>query len=335
MSHLNTHIFKNNRYFTQLAVLLLPIFLFSPLHAKNFTYQFVPDPLLNEDFMKIKNISSLGIANNKVNGIPIKELSGLTWDDKAQILYAISDAGFLYHIKLTIEKGEIRNTNVIHAYALTNKNGKKLNGQYQDSEGLSLVRDNKGNATELIISFEHKPRIARYRLNGQWLGEISLPNVLTKKSNYQSKNKALEGVTLHPQFGIITAAERPLKHAPKKYQTLYSQHGTFWHFKQSPFKNSSVTGLETLPNGDILVLERVYNGLFSQMVISIRQVKLSSCNAQQQCEVEDLAVFNSLNGWRIDNFEGLSHYKGNQYLIISDDNNSPLQNSVLVKFEIK
>jgi hypothetical protein len=83
------------------------------------------------------------------------------------------------------------------------------------------------------------------------------------------------------------------------------------------------------------VLERSYNGLFAAMVITLLQVKLSECNQLRQCKVEELAVFNSIDGWRVDNFEGLTHYQGNQYLMVSDDNENPIQNTVLVLFNIK
>jgi len=307
----------------------------SSVSAGNFAFQFVPEDYLSDTFMNIKNISSLGIANRKVDGLPITEMSALAWDEGRQLLYAISDRGILYHIKLSIKDNKLITTNIINAYQLTDKNGKRFKKKYRDSEGLSVRKDANGNVTELIVSFERKMRIARFNLQGRLLGSIKLPKRLTKLKNYQGKNKGLESVTLHPKFGIITAAERPLKGSLKHYQTLYSAQGKKWHFKQLPYKNISVTGLESLPNGDILVLERAYSGLFSPMIIALRQVKLSECDQARKCKVEDIAVFSSLDGWRIDNFEGLTHFRKNQYLIVSDDNNNPLQSSVLVLFEIK
>ncbi len=320
---------------TKILITFLSVFFCSSLLAKNFAYQFVPEDFATKQFMQLNNISSLGISRNKVNGLSFNELSGLAWDEHRKLLYAISDSGILYHIKLTIKQGEIKRARVLRAYKLTDKAGRGLKKIKRDAEGLSLRRDQKGRVIELIISFERKFRIARFSLQGRFLGNIHLPKNLRDPSNYQSKNKGLESVTLHPKFGVITAAELPLKNSPRHYQTLYSNKGQVWHFKQSVHRNSSVTGLETLPNGDILVLERSYSGLFSAMVISLRQVKLSNCDTKRRCEVKDIAVFNSLDGWRIDNFEGLTHYRGKQYLMVSDDNKSPLQNTVLVLFEIK
>jgi hypothetical protein len=328
---------KNTPHFihVKFSILLLSIFLCTPSLAKNFVYQFIPEDFTTDVFMHLKTINSLGMSESKINGIAFNELSGLGWDEQRKLLYAISDSGALYHIKIVIKQGKIIQTKVVRAYQLRDKKGKVFSKKYSDSEGLSLKRNRKGVVTELIISFERKFRIARFNLEGKFIGDIQLPNNLRNKKNYHSRNKGLESVTQHPKFGVITAAELPLKTAPKHYQSLYSSKGRVWHFKQSLHRNSSVTGLEILPNGDILVLERAYSGLFSPMVISLRQVKLSTCNQQHQCKVEDLAVFNSIDGWRIDNFEGLTHYKDNQYLMVSDDNKNPLQSTVLVLFEIK
>ncbi len=328
---------KNPRRFTfiKLITFFLSFFLCTSVLAKNFVYQFIPEDFTTNDFMRLENISSLGVSQHKIMGVAFNELSGLAWDEQRKLLYAISDSGALYHLKIVVKEGKITQARVLRAYKLTDKKGYALSKAYRDSEGLTLKHNSKGVVTELIISFERKFRIARFNLQGKLLGNIQLPKNLRKKKNYQGKNKGLESVTLHPKFGVITASELPLKIAPRHYQSLYSSKGRVWHFKQSLHRNSSVTGLETLPNGDVLVLERAYSGLFSPMVISLRQVKLSACNQQHQCKVEDIAVFNSMDGWRIDNFEGLTHYKGNQYLIVSDDNKNPLQSTVLILFKIR
>jgi hypothetical protein len=319
----------------RLVALLLSVFFYTPIMAKNFAYQFAPEELISHEAMQLENISSLGITNQKVDKLPITELSGLAWDAQQKLLYAVSDSGYLYHLDITIKHGKLLKAKVLRAYRLRDKKGIPFKNNYRDSEGLTLKRNSKGMVTELIISFERKFRIARFNLQGRLLGNIKLPKILRKKKHYKSKNKGLESVTLHPKYGVITAAEQPLKISPKNYQTLYASNGKVWHFKLSAHRNSSVTGLETLPNGDVLVLERSYNGLFAAMIISLRQVKLSECNKQQQCKVEELAVFNSIDGWRVDNFEGLTHYQGNQYLMVSDDNENPMQNTVLVLFKIK
>lgn len=329
------HNVNNNKLvLLRLVAILLPVFFYIPVFANTFAYQFESQELISNEAMQVNSISSIGLNNQTPNHIPLIELSGLAWDEQSKILYAVSDRGYLYHLKITLDNGKLTQVRVQQAYQLRNKKGKALKRQYGDAEGLTLRRHKRGKGVELIISFERKLRIARFNRQGRQLGRVKLPRKLSQKKDYRGKNKGLESVTLHPKYGVITAAELPLKNAPAKYQTLYSNKGKVWHFRQSTEKNNSVTGLETMPDGNILVLERAYSGFFSPIIIRLRKVHLSQCNQQRYCKVEDIAVFNSIDGWRVDNFEGLTHYKGNQYLMVSDDNDNPIQNTVLVLLTI-
>ena len=206
----------------KLLAILLAFFLSSTVLSENFAFQFIPEDYLSDTFMNIKNISSLGISTQRVDGLPVTEISALAWDEGRKLLYAISDSGVLYHVKLVIENNKLKATKVIKAYQLKDKNGQVYKRKYRDSEGLSVRRNARGKVVELIISFERKFRVARFNLQGRFLSDVKLPKKLRKRKNYQGKNKGLESVTLHPKFGIITAAERPLKNSLKDYQTLYS-----------------------------------------------------------------------------------------------------------------
>ena len=105
-----------------------------------------------------------------------------------------------------------------------------------------------------------------------------------------------------------------------------------WHFKASKVKNGSITAIEVMPNGNVLLLERAYNGLLSPVVISLRELELEACGQSKHCDTELIAQFDSSEGWILDNFEGLTHFQGNQYFMISDNNNSPLQKTILILF---
>ena len=47
-----------------------------------------------------------------------------------------------------------------------------------------------------------------------------------------------------------------------------------------------------------------------------------------------IASFNGADGWLLDNFEGLTHIRDNQYLIVSDNNKSLFQKTIFMLFEI-
>ncbi len=287
--------------------------------------------------MKISLLGSLAMKTFQFQGLPVSELSGIAWDNDEQRLYAVSDEGLLYHIKLTIKNNQLEDMKIVFATPLKDKNGKPLKGKYSDSEGLSLHNSNNGKKgdSRLIISFENKPRIAYYNPQGIFLKNVNLPKKLTRKKKFRSKNKALESVVFHPEHGILTAAEYPLRKHAKTDQTVYSASGKEWHFPASDAENSAITGMEVLPNGDLLILERAWKNKLTPIVINLRQLYLSDCNKKQQCKTRNIASLSGADGWYLDNFEGLAHYRNKQYFMISDNNQHPLQNTVLVLFEIK
>ncbi len=292
---------------------------------------------ISNDFMQIKLLGSLKIYPLSVNSIDVTELSDLAWDEDEQRLYAVSDEGLLYHLKISLIKGKLNSARITYVTPLKDMSGKALKGKYSDSEGLEVINSNNGikGDSQLIVSFEHKPRIAKYATDGSFISAVKLPKYLRKKKYYRSKNKALESVTVHPVYGILTAAEYPLKKYKKNYQSLYSASGKIWHFPASQAINSAVTGLEILANGDVLVLERAYQNPIIPININLRRIKLNQCNKKQECQTETIAHFNGSDGWLLDNFEGLTHFKDNKYFIVSDDNANPFQKTILVLFEIK
>ncbi len=287
--------------------------------------------------MNISLLGSLGMKLSKFNGLPVTELSGIAWDNDEQRLYAVSDEGLLYHLKLSIKHRQLEDMEIVFARRLKNKQGKPLKGKYSDAEGLALLNSNNGKKgdSRLVISFENKPRISYFNPQGLFIKNLNIPEKLTKKKNYRNKNKALESVTYHPEYGFLTAAEYPLKKDKKTYQTVYSASGKAWHFPAAAAENSAITGMETLANGDLLILERAWKNTFTPIVISLRQLHLKDCNKKHECKTRNIATLSGADGWYLDNFEGLAHYKNKQYLMVSDDNQHPLQNTVLVLFEVK
>ena len=93
--------------------------------------------------------------------------------------------------------------------------------------------------------------------------------------------------------------------------------------------------LECLPDGDVLVLEREFTPAFLRLVITLRRVQLpAGAAADSRLKSETLAVLDSSQGWRRENFEGLARHRGNRFFMISDDNDTLFQRTLLVYFEI-
>lgn len=330
---------RNNSRWLFLCLLLFPFILFlSSCNAfSQGKHQFALTPShLQDEFMGIRILDTFTFSPKAVNTIPFTEISDLAWDKDDKRLYAISDEGILYHLNLRIVDKKITHIAALKAIKLLDDQGKPFKNKFSDAEGLTLVgHDNKQQGdSRLIISFENKPRISQFDLKGQEISPIKIPNKLKKRKTYRHKNNALESVTHHPQYGVLTAAEKPIKKLKDKQQAIYSATGKTWFFPASNTKNSAITALEVLTNGDVLILERAYSDPFTPIVITLRRLKLEQCNANNVCIVNDIARFDGADGWSLDNFEGLTHIKDNQYLMVSDDNNNPLQNTIWVLFEI-
>lgn len=270
-----------------------------------------------------------------VDGIQISELSGLAWDQDEQLLYAISDKGNVFHFKLSLKGNRIAAVDPVYAAKLTDKDGELVKKGRRDSEGLTVLNADNGKRgdTQLVIAFEGVPRIIRFTPQGRAISNIELPAVLQDRRAYQRGNDALESVTFHRRYGFITAPEMPLKGQPQNLHTLYSTKGKRWSFMAHPAKNSGISGLETLPDGNLLVMERAWSGIFNPLVVSLRYLDFKQCSKEGACTAQDLKVLSS--HLLVDNFEGLTHIQGNQYLMVSDDGNEELLRTALTLFTLE
>jgi len=277
-------------------------------------------------YMDIRLRGTIELANHKINGLKLTELSGLAWDEDEAVLYAISDKGYLFHLRPSIKQNTLIALTALSAYRLQTKRTK-------DSEGLAILNGDNGVAgdTELVISFEGKPQIARFTPEGKRLGDYTLPSVLQNIKKYYEPNKALEAVTVHPRLGILTAPEWPLKgqnavDGQHKHK-LYALDGKQWTFPAYPAPNSAIVALEALEDGSVLILERAFSSIFQPVIISLRRVWLSGNHRL-------IAVFDSSQAWEVDNFEGLTHHRGKYFFMVSDDNENSLQRTLLSYWEL-
>jgi len=256
------------------------------------------------------------------------ELSDLAYSPKTSTLYMVSDKGSLFAFKAKFNDTDYKLT-PIKGYKLRSKKGKRLKRWKRDSEGLAL--DSKDN---LYISFEGKPKVYLVSKTGQKLKKIHLPKEL-KKRNLRYKNKSLEALAWHPKYGLLTALEYPKKGDSMLNQTIYSLNGKKWHLKMEPISHNAITAIEVMDDGNLLILERAYNGFFGKFQVNLVKMYLEGCKPNSFCKKEKLLTIDSAKGWTVENFEGLTRVGKNRYLMISDDNDSFLMPTVLVYFELK
>ncbi|MEA3455477.1 MAG: esterase-like activity of phytase family protein [Campylobacterota bacterium] len=283
-------------------------------------------------YMKIRILDQLSLSYPNIDGHHFFGISDLAYDRKKNRLYLLGDQRGKIFI-FNAEFGEkIENFKPLSAFKLVGRGGKAFRSWRSDSEGMTLDRSGK-----LLISFEGRSKIGRFSTKGVMLKEYRLPPKLLNVKNYRSRNKSLESVVQHPKYGILTAAEWPLKRDKAKDQTIYSLSGKEWHFKADSATSSAVVSMEVMDDGNLLVLERAYSGLRNPVVVTLKKVWLRGCKRKgkkRKCRSEVLARFSNTDGWGIDNFEGLTKVGKNRYVMVSDDNDNFFQRTLLVYFEV-
>jgi len=289
-------------------------------------------PNLKENrFMGIKILDQKQLSFTHIDGIKFSEISDVAYYQKVEKLFLLSDEGKLFTFKARFTE-KIEDLQPLAAIKLTKKNAKKFKKWRRDSEGMTL--DGKG---RLLISFEGKAKIGWFHKNsnkyGHMIRNYQLPKKLRASKNYRSRNKSLEALAWHPKYGILTAAEWPLKKDDKKRQTIYALSGKEWHFKVEAEEKSAISAIEVMDDGNLLILERSFTGLLNPFIVTLKKVYIQNCK-KKMCKTKVLAKMNSHKGWDVDNFEGLAKVGKHRYVMISDDNDNFFQKTLLIYFEV-
>lgn len=252
-----------------------------------------------------------------VDGIAVTELSGLAWDADEQLLYAVSDQGYVYHFRIRRDGAAIVAIKPVFAARLTDPKtgaGTTRSGRHFNAEGLALRHGDNGvrGDSELVVALEENPpQIARFNPAGALLGRMPVPAPANDIAHYQKKNRGLESVALHPAFGLMTAPEAPLRTRPADLHTLYASGGD-WSFPGYA-ADSRLKGLDVLSNGDMLVLERSRASKHVK-VASLRRVDVASCRSAGNCSTHLLATLPPA----AENFEGMTLLDAHHALLVSD-----------------
>lgn len=292
---------------------------------------------VGDAYAGIRLLGTLRMTGAKVNGRRWCGLSGLAWDEDAGILYAISDLGNLFHLQPEFNaEGYLTGVEAVAAYPLQDAFNQPLRLPHDDSEGLTIRNgDNQIQGdTELLVSFEIRPRVVRYSPTGLWQGAERLPIPLRDLGYYRNSNQALEAITIDSRWGLLIGTEAPLRNDPDGQIRLFQLNGDSWNYPLAPAPRSALVAMEALPDGSLLTLERAFVAPLRPLIISLRRTVLPTPGEGAPLQVEEVAIFDSSQGWLLDNFEGLTRHRDQRFFMISDDNCSAWQSTLLVYFEL-
>lgn len=250
-----------------------------------------------------------------------------------KMFLAVSDMGFWIRAGLEYsEEGQ-----------LTGTSSKALLGQLLDSSGRTYPIKYMGDAEGLsrapesgyLVSFERISRIHKFSSGGDLSlagtpTEFPVPAAVTKLPD----NSGLESLLLLPDQSVFIMAEGEDKQGPNSYAAIFKDNRweEFSYARSGDFRPTSAANLS---GGRILVLERRYTGPGS---LGIRFREFGSKEMKSGASINANQFFEIQPPIPRDNYEGLDTVTtddGRTYIyIISDDNFSPMQHTLLTLFEL-
>lgn len=261
----------------------------------------------------------------------LHELSGLAWDYDEKRLYSVTDGGQLISFNIDFNNNEIMDIQLISHYPLQDAIGNNLSGKQADSEGLALHNHNNGVSgdTELLISFERTPRVVRYRPDGTFITAVKIPANISDPTRFNSGNNQLEALTEHSLHGLLVGPERPLDKIRSKIQ-IFNQQKQVTQLILHDAESGSLVGLTTLPDNNVVALERVFVNVFTGLQFHLHLLQTEPSGFTQT------TLFSSAvdDGYLNDNFEGITHHKDNYFFMVSDDNENAYQRTLLIYFRL-
>ncbi len=265
--------------------------------------------------------------------------SGLALNGKGDKMVAVSDRGWWMSAVLKYDAGRLSGLQNVRFSKLLNARGRPLKGKrWKDSESI-VALDPGGDLSRLLVSFERRHRILKYAFGKKGLRAagraIKTPGAL-KSLKY---NKGLEAIAV---FGKNTAQKGAIIALSER--SLDKNGNIRGWILNGPFKGDlkvlrrneyDLTDAETLPGGDLLILERKLS-MFSGLQFRIRRI--ASATIRPGAVLDGKVLIESGMNRSIDNMEGMSLHTAPdgelRLTLISDDNFSILQRTLLLQFAL-
>lgn len=248
-------------------------------------------------------------------------------------LLSLSDRGTWLSARLEMEQGRPAGlASAVIAPAL-GPDGRALGASRRfDTESLALV------GGLAYVGIERVHEVLRFDLAGEGLAARGQPIPMPPEVKTLSPNKGLEALGLVPRGPLagrlIAIAEQstPGGDTPTRGFVLT---GGFAEFLVSRSDDFDVSDLAFLPGGDLLLLERSFS-LLTGVRMRIRRVPAGAI--RPGALLDGPVLIQAGLAHHIDNMEGLSVHRAPDgaavLTLISDDNFSALQKTVLLQFRL-
>ena len=263
-------------------------------------------------------------------------LSGLRFTGGRTGFTAVADTGFW--LTGAVERDDAGRPVGVAGLAMTGitgRDGVPFAGKwFADAEGIAIAGDT------VLVSFERAHRIVRYRRRADGVlvwQEAAHPPV---PAHELRRNRGFEGIAIGAPRGALAGAlvgvsEHSLDAVGNIMAFVAPEEGEAFEFSVRKSGGFYITDVDTLPDGDLIVLERRFN---VRDGVAMRLRRIDDADIREGATVDGPTLLEADLRYQIDNMEGLAITADPdgvpRLTIVSDDNHSLLQRSLLIEFRL-
>ena len=252
--------------------------------------------------------------------------SGLWRSANDQDIIALADNAQLLKARVETSDGRLSGLSSPVLSPLILSNGVPLRrSRYYDTESFALA----GNAA--FVGVERNHAVIRFERTGAGTIIRGVPIPVPNELKDLPSNGGLEALGVAPQRSPLNGALVGLAEGGSGFILTGPRQGAFQMVLSGGY---DVTDLAFLPDGDAVILERRFS-LFGGFGCRLRRIDASALKSGARVDGETL--YESEASHQVDNMEGLAiHREGGDVVLslISDDNFSSLQKTLLLEFSL-
>jgi hypothetical protein len=253
-------------------------------------------------------------------------LSGLAAGTDGK-LYAVSDRGYWLSARMQMDaNGVLLNLFDWQIAPMLTTTKTPVTGRLRDAEALAQTRDGS-----FLVAFEGAHRIWRYRAPPDTFDStpsaLKLPSAIARAPG----NGGMEGLAALPDGRLLVLTEQ-YDNPDGSFKGWLVDDDKSAELSYVPSQGFHVTDCAALDNGDVIVLERRYVPF---AILSVRLRLVKAANIRPAAKLAGKELLKLEQPLAVENYEGIAVQqtsKGTVIFIVSDDNYSPFQQTLLLQF---
>jgi hypothetical protein len=253
-------------------------------------------------------------------------LSGLSVGRDGR-LYAVSDHGYWLSASMLLGPGDALKDLVDWRIApILTTTKLPVRGRLRDAEALAQARDGS-----FLVAFEGLHRISLYSPPPETFESTPVSVQIPSAVAQAPSNGGIEALATLADGRLLIIAEE-LENPDGSVKAWVLDDGQFTELSYLPAKGFRVTDCAALNNGDVLVLERRYVPFG---ILSARLTLVKAGGLRPGAKLAGKELLKLEQPLAVENFEGIAVQQtsnGTMIFIVSDDNYSSFQQTLLLQF---